>query len=146
MTTETVQQQPILQSPIEECEWGTKTLVYGDDSMEIVKIEVAADWHSSIHLHRHKSNEFAVVSGEMRIFHQNANGNWRCEILRPGMPSVFVGKYTKHCFWATAATVAWEFYRPVDGQKIDAGDIVRFSRRGRGRPNLENSSILPLTN
>lgn len=131
MVTEIMRPELMSQYPIDRCEWGTTTRIYNDGQIEIVKIEVAAGWHSSIHLHRHKSNEFAVVSGELHVISQDEFGLWR-RLLEVGSQSAFVPHGVKHAFFAASNAIAWEIYRAIPGSRTDKNDIERFSSRGIG--------------
>lgn len=131
MAAETMQAESTSLYQIDTCEWGRTTRVYNDGHIEIVKIEVASGWHSSIHLHRHKSNEFAVVAGELQVISQDEYGVWR-RLLKVGSQSAFVPHNVKHAFFAVSNVIAWEFYRAMPGSRIDKNDIERFSNRGIG--------------
>lgn len=120
----------------EDREWGTATRLFLDDATEAVLVEIAADWHSSVHLHRHKSNEFIVLSGELQIAYLRPGGNfpdkWIKQTLCPQKSPLIVPAAMRHAFYSASDVVAIEIYRAVAGEKIDVNDIVRFTERGRG--------------
>lgn len=129
-----------IQATTEKCEWGSSTCVFRNDSTEIVKVEISADWHSSIHLHHHKTNAFIVESGTLWVFERNNFGTWRSHILQRNMPPIVVRADCRHMFWANGGpVVAWEIYQAIDGHQIEEGDIERFSVRGFGTPDFRIS-------
>lgn len=112
--------------------WGRFVCVYHDDSIEIVRIEVAAGWYSSVHLHEWKTNEFSVAIGQLTVTQDDPCGWTKNERLRPGSQPVIVPVRTRHLFFAETDIVAWEIYRAVPDGQIDRDDIVRFSSNGYG--------------
>ena len=142
MPTQSASQTPISQLPssfasstqlAENREWGTASRIFLDDHTEAVLVEIAADWHSSIHLHRHKSNEFVVLSGELRIVWWPENFPRLSRRLNSSSGPLTIGDGIKHAFYSLTDVVAIEIYRAASGATIDVNDIVRFSERGHGK-------------
>lgn len=116
----------------ESREWGTASRIFLDDHTEAMCVEIAADWHSSIHLHRHKSNEFIVLSGELRIAWWPSRFLRSSQCLTSTSKPFSIDAGIKHAFHSITDVVAIEIYRAAGGATIDVNDIVRFSERGRG--------------
>ena len=107
--------------------WGMTEQVFRNRSVEVQRIEVKKGGYCSIHRHRHKSNQFYIESGKLRVTVFGEQGRPpEITTLDPGA-SLTVAAGAVHRFEALEDTVAFEIYA---GHNVDPGDIVRYSEGG----------------
>lgn len=141
---------PDIYTPIRK-PWGTSTLCYRDEVIEVVKIVVLPGGFCSRHLHRRKSNQFIVVKGELEIVSRVSvttggvcvESDDKILLQANGIYGLTISAGIQHRFcsprWgqfddkggSTGGAVAYEIYAASPGEKIDPEDIERFDEGGR---------------
>lgn len=115
---------------IETKPWGTTTLLKLTPNHQLSLIDVRAGGYSSRHLHFHKQNVFAVVSGCLIISQYTRELALVDEtVLRAG-DSISVPPGVVHRFYATEDTECFELYYAPHGGRVGLDDITRYDKNG----------------
>lgn len=117
--------------------WGTTSLIWSGNNVEIHRIEVLEGGFCSKHLHEYKYNMFYVESGELEIDIVKQIGYEIAEdiidktILNKG-ESTIVEPKQYHLFKAIKNTIAYEIYfvelPKEDIKRMNCGGIMKRER------------------
>lgn len=117
--------------------WGTTTRLLFDENIQVEKIVAHAGGYSSPHLHRHKWNQFWLISGCLliRCFSRPVVGSGLVHsfelILDQSRRTIFIPAEMIHQFEALEDSVAYEVYGAEPGHVLDPNEITRFGENGR---------------
>lgn len=104
--------------------WGTTQCIFGDNNVEVWRINVKKGGYCSEHRHRNKYNVFYVECGRLQVT-VTKDGMNDITILTSGM-STSIPPGEQHRFEALEDTIALEIYYI----RLDPDDIERFSQGG----------------
>jgi quercetin dioxygenase-like cupin family protein len=93
-------------------------------------LQVKAGFRCSHHLHTHRKNLFAVLSGAIEVCENLPEGGTQVTRMRAGdVHEVAAG--IVHCFYVRESGEVIEVYSPgFDGAKVELDDIVRSDEGG----------------
>lgn len=121
---------------IEEKVWGRVHHVVMSSKLMVSVLEVNAGTFCSVHRHHYRTNQFKVVSGQLRIarFGWDDKGPskdpFSYAILRPG-DEICVPELEWHQFIVDQDGVVIEVYHPAgEGDEVRLDDIERHSLGG----------------
>lgn len=113
--------------------WGTTTLIYHDDKIEIQLIQVQPGGYCSTHKHSDKHNIFSIVSGRLEVYKMAPLERY---CLEPAtLSTIEIAPNELHRFYTKDGATAYEIYIAKGPKKIDLEDIVRISEGGIVAPN-----------
>lgn len=108
--------------------WGTTETIYSCPSVTRHRISIKANYHCSIHYHKHKNNIFEVTSGELAVIIYEGR-SYSFVLLGPG-DYYNVPPMVLHSFYAMSNVSAYEIYNASIGQDVDDNDIIRLNDGG----------------
>lgn len=104
--------------------WGLTQRIFGNDNVEVHRIEIKQGGYCSKHKHKHKFNFFYVETGSVRILRWRG-GQVASEVLFDS-GSTFVCPDVFHKFEALSDSIVYEIY----WTPFDPSDIIRENEGG----------------
>ncbi len=112
--------------------WGYTDLVFGTKRFSKHFLQINENSYCSLHFHKHRANEFEVISGKLEIISFYGPVIDRV-ILTPGNRHI-VHSLVPHLFYAHEKTIAVEEYFPDrDMDTIQESDIIRIIPGGKDK-------------
>lgn len=116
--------------------WGWTKLLYRYNNVEIHEVRINKDGYCSRHSHKHKSNQFYVMSGKLKviIWKDYGNGNELEDVTIVGSGEMcVVPPGDDHRFIALEDTHALEIYdvrlNPADIVRVDHGGMLHYAEK-----------------
>jgi len=102
-------------------DWGKTRHLYRDRNVSVAEVLGIARSASSLHVHHHKHNTFAVLAGLIEVWARS--GLIGC--VRAG-EALLVPAGVRHRMVFMQDTLLHEFYQALPGKTLDLGDIERL--------------------